>query len=132
MQDYRRPSAAGSRPPSTERHRQSPARQNDAPSAIMTSESLHKIQTLEDYSRSMHRHTQGQIERLPSVAGQDSNDRNGDPRRSPRGVTIYMEVLAIWKLLLHTGKGTLMKFIMAELASTTIEFTLGNLDNNVS
>ncbi|OJD23116.1 hypothetical protein ACJ73_05535 [Blastomyces percursus] len=83
MQDYRRSSAAGSPPASTERHRQSPARQDDAPSS-MASDSLHEAQTLEDYSRIMHRHTQRQIERLSSVVGQDGNDRNRDTSRSPR------------------------------------------------
>ncbi|KLJ12171.1 hypothetical protein EMPG_09599 [Blastomyces silverae] len=83
MQDYRRSPIAGSRPSSTERHRQSPARQNDASSSIMTSDSLHEAQTLEDYSRIMHQHTQRQIERLPSVVGQGGKDRNGDTGRSP-------------------------------------------------
>ncbi|OAT01141.1 uncharacterized protein BDCG_16929 [Blastomyces dermatitidis ER-3] len=84
MQDYRRSAMAGSHPGSTERHRQSPGRQDDAPSSIMTSDSLHEAQTLEDYSRIMHRHTQRQNERLPSVVGQDGSDRNGDTGRSPR------------------------------------------------
>ncbi|KAG5291640.1 hypothetical protein I7I48_03503 [Histoplasma ohiense] len=85
MQDYRRLSTAGSRPASAERHGQSPDPQADPLSSTMNSDSRHNTPTpLQDYSRIMHRHTQRQIERLPSVNGKDGNDRNKNSDRSPR------------------------------------------------
>ncbi|KKZ61629.1 hypothetical protein EMCG_03814 [[Emmonsia] crescens] len=75
----------GSRPASTERHRQSPTPQGDTPSSTMSSDSLQGTPTpLEDYSRIMHRHTQRQIERLPPTDRQEGSDRNRNTNRSPR------------------------------------------------
>ncbi|OJD17349.1 hypothetical protein AJ78_02534 [Emergomyces pasteurianus Ep9510] len=84
MKNYRRSSTAGSRPASTERHRQSPTLQGEALTSTMSSESLQDTPTsLEDYSRIMHRHTQQQIEKLPPADGQKDNDGHKSPNRSP-------------------------------------------------